>query len=71
MGVQSIGTNKMYCVKQRAKIAETDMTAVNINYHFRDGNGEMERGQVEIIPNPWNLRPQDKTKSEITRIPQF
>ena len=33
--------------------------------------GEMERGHIEIFPKLWNLRPYDKTKGEVTRIPRL
>ena len=51
-----------------AKIAEPDMTAVNFNDHFRDRMGEVDRGNTEVFPRLWNLRPYDKTNGKTTRI---
>ena len=53
------------------KIAETEMTVVNFDDHFRDRMGEVERGHIEVFPKLWNLRPYDKTNGEITRIPRL
>ena len=33
--------------------------------------GEVERGHIEVIPKLWNLRPYEKTNSEISRIPRL
>ena len=54
-----------------AKISESEMTAVNFDDHFRDRMGEVERGHIEVFPKLWNLRPYDKTSSEVTRIPRL
>ena len=54
-----------------AKIAEPDMTAVNIYDHFRDRMGEVDRTHIEVFPELWNLRPYDRTSGEITRVPQL
>ena len=54
-----------------AKIAEPEMTTIKFNDHFHDQMGKMDRGHIEIIPQLWNLRPYDKMKGEITRIPRL
>ena len=51
-----------------AKIAEPDMTAVNLNDHFRDRMGEVDRGKTKVFARLWNLRPYDKTNNKTTRI---
>ena len=51
-----------------AKIVEPEMTVVNLNDHFRDQMGKIERGDIEVFTNLWNLRPHDKTIEEIVRI---
>ena len=51
-----------------AKIVEPEMTVVNLNDHFRDQMGKVERGNIEVFTNLWNLRPYDKTNDEIVRI---
>ena len=38
-----------------AKIAELDMTAVNVIDHFRDQTGELDRGHIEVFPKPETL----------------
>ena len=53
------------------KIAEPEMTVVNVDDNFRDRMGEVERGHIEVIPKLWNLRPYDKTNGEISRIPRL
>ena len=53
------------------RIAEPEMTVVNFDDHFRNRMGEVERGHIEVFPKLWNLRPYDKTNSEITRIPRL
>ena len=52
-----------------AKISEPEMTVMNFDDHFRDRMGEVDRGHIEVFPKLWNLRPYDKTKGEVTRIP--
>ena len=54
-----------------AKISEPEMTVVNFDDHFRDRMGEVDRGHIEVFPKLWNLRPNDKTNGEITRIPRL
>ena len=54
-----------------AKMSEPEMTVINFDDHFRDRMGEVDRGHIEVFPKRWNLRPHDKTKSEITRIPRL
>ena len=51
-----------------AKIAESAMTAIKFDDHFRDRMGEVDRGHVEGFPKLWKLRPYDKTNGEITSI---
>ena len=51
------------------KIAEPEMTVIIFDDHFRDRMGKVERGHFDVFPKLWNLRPYDKTKGEITRIP--
>ena len=53
------------------KIAEPEMTVVNVDDHFRDRMGEVERGHIEVFTKLWSLRPYDKTNGEITRISRF
>ena len=53
------------------KIAEPEMPVVNFDDHFRDCMGEVERGHIEVFPKLWNLRPYERTKGEITRIPRL
>ena len=53
------------------KIAEPEMTVVKFDDHFRDRMGEVERELIEVFPKLWNLRPYDKTNSEITRVPRL
>ena len=52
------------------KIAEPEMMVVNFDDHFRDRMGEVERGQIEVFPKLWNLRPYDKNSSSHCGIPQ-
>ena len=52
-----------------AKISEPEMTIINFDDHFRDRMGEVDRGQFEVFPKLWNLRPYDKTNGEVSRIP--
>ena len=54
-----------------AKISEPELTVINFDYHFGDRMGEVERGHIEVFPKLWNLRPYDKTNSEITRVPRL
>ena len=54
-----------------AKISEPDMTVVNFDHHFRDRMREVERGHIEVFSKLSNLRPYDKTKFEIPRIPRL
>ena len=54
-----------------AKISEPEMTVVNFDDHFRDRMVEVDRGDIEVFPKLWNLRPHDKTDCEITRIPRL
>ena len=51
-----------------AKISEPQMTVINFDDHFLDRMGEVDRGHFEVFPKLWNLRPYDKTNSEVTRI---
>ena len=54
-----------------AKISEPEMTAIKFDDRFRDRMGEVGRGQIEVFPKLWNLRPYNKTNGEITRIPRL
>ena len=54
-----------------AKISEPEMTVINIDDLFRDRMGEVNRGHIEVLPKFWNLRPDDKTNGEVTRIPRL
>ena len=54
-----------------AKISELVMTARNFDDHFRDRMGKVERGHIEVFPKLLNLRPYDKTKGEVTKIPRL
>ena len=54
-----------------AKISEPEMTVINFDDHFRDRMGEVERGHIEVFPKLWNLRPNDKTNGEMTRVPRL
>ena len=54
-----------------ATISEPEMTVVNFDDHFRDRMGEVDRGQIEVFPKLWNLRPYDKTNGAIIRIRQL
>ena len=47
------------------------MTVVNLDDHFRDHMGEVERGHFGVFPKLGNLRPYGKTNGEITRIPRL
>ena len=53
------------------KISEPEMVVINFDDHFRDRMGEVERGHIEVFTKLWNLRPYDKTNSEITRVPRL
>ena len=53
------------------KISEPEMTVINFDDHFRDRMGEVERGQIEVFPKLWNLRPYDKTNGELTKVPRL
>ena len=54
-----------------AKKAEPDMTAVNFNHRFRYRTGKVDRGHIEMFTKLWNLRPNDKTNDQISRIPRL
>ena len=54
-----------------AKNAEPDMTAVRFNHHFRYRTGKVDRGHIEMFTKLWNLRPNDKTNDQISRIPRL
>ena len=54
-----------------AKISEPEMTVINFDAHFCDRMGEVDRGHINVFPKLWNLRPQDKTNGEVTRIPRL
>ena len=54
-----------------AKISEPEMTVINFDDHFRDRMGKVERGHIEVFPKLWNLRPYDKTKGEMARVPRL
>ena len=54
-----------------AKISEPEMTVINFDDHLRDRMGEVDRGQIEVFPKLWNLRPYDKTIGEVKRIPRL
>ena len=43
------------------------MTVVNLNDHFRDQMGKVERGHIEVFTNLWNLRSNDRMNDEIVR----
>ena len=50
-----------------AKIVEPEMTVVNLNDHFRDQMGQVERRHIEVFTNLWNLRSNDRMNDEIVR----
>ena len=54
-----------------AKISEPEMTVINVDDHFRYRMGELDRGHFEMLPKLWNLRPQNRTNGEVTRIPRL
>ena len=54
-----------------AKISEPEMSVIYFDDHFRDRMGEMNRGNIEVFPKLWNLRPYKKTNGEVTRIPRL
>ena len=54
-----------------AKISEPEMSVIYFDDHFRDRMGEMNRGNIEVFPKLWNLRPYNKTNGEVTRIPRL
>ena len=51
-----------------ARVSKPEMRVVNFDDHFRDRMGEVDRGQIEVFPKLWNLRPYDKANGAVTRI---
>ena len=54
-----------------AKLSEPEMTVKKFDDHFGDCMGEVDRGQFEVFPRLWKLRPYDKTNGEVTKIPHL
>ena len=61
----------LHLIPRKAALGAEAFEVVNIDDHFRDRMGEVNRGHIEVLPKLWNLRPYDKTNGEITRIPRL